>query len=95
MGQPHSMDATDLPYRPVGLLAGMGAGLLAGKVFDRAWMAITHQDDAPDPLDRNRGWGEVMLAAAIQGAIFAMVRTAVDRAGAYGVEKSTGSWPEH
>ena len=87
------MDATKLPYRPIGLLAGMGAGLLAGKAFAHAWTVVTGQDDAPDPLDRDRGWGEVLLAAAIEGAIFAVVRTAVDRAGAYGVERSTGTWP--
>ncbi|MYW00743.1 DUF4235 domain-containing protein [Streptomyces sp. SID3343] len=89
------MDTKNLPYRPIGLLAGMGAGVLAGKVFDRAWTAATGQDEAPDPLDRDRGWGELLLAAAIEGAIFAVVRTAVDRAGAYGVQKSTGTWPEH
>jgi uncharacterized protein DUF4235 len=89
------MDAKNLPYRPIGLLAGLGAGLLAGNAFAHAWTAVTGQDEAPDVLDRDRGWGELLLAAAIEGAIFAVVRTAVDRAGAYGVAKSTGKWPEH
>ena len=32
-------------------------------------------------------------AAALQGAIFAIVKAAVDRASAEGVRKLTGSWP--
>ena len=35
---------------------------------------------------------EVVLAAAIQGAIFAAVK-AVDRAGARGFTQLTGTWP--
>ena len=54
---------------------------------------IRHEDDAPDALDRDRGWGEVLLAAAVQGAIFAVVRSAVDRTGAKAIERSTGVWP--
>jgi hypothetical protein len=56
-------------------------------------MAIRHEEDAPDALDKDRGWGEVLLAAALQGAIFAVVRSAVDRSGAKAIERSTGVWP--
>jgi Protein of unknown function (DUF4235) len=35
----------------------------------------------------------VLLAAAIQGAIFAVVKAAVDRAAAVGTHKLTGTWP--
>ncbi len=35
----------------------------------------------------------MLLAAAVQGAIFAVVRTAVDRGGAVGVKRLTGKWP--
>lgn len=80
-------------YRPVGLLLGMGAGLLAGALFKQAWKMAAGDDDAPDPVDEDRGWGEVLAAAALQGAIFAVVRAAVDRGGAVGVRRMTGSWP--
>ena len=36
---------------------------------------------------------EVVLAAAIQGAIFAATKAAIDRAGARGFTKLTGTWP--
>ncbi|GDY71905.1 hypothetical protein SAV31267_013900 [Streptomyces avermitilis] len=48
----------------------------------------------PDALDQDRGWGEILFAAAVQGAIFAVVRSAVDRTGAKAVERSTGVWPD-
>lgn len=37
--------------------------------------------------------GEILLAAAVQGALFAVVRSAVDRTGAKAIERSTGVWP--
>lgn len=84
---------TKVAFRPVGLLLGAGAGLLAGALFRQLWKIAAGEDDAPDPMDENRGWGEVLAAAAVQGAIFAVVRAAVDRAAASGVRRMTGRWP--
>jgi hypothetical protein len=82
-----------LLYKPVGLLAGAGAGLLAGLVFKKVWQVASGSEDAPEALDEQRGWGEILVAAALQGAIFAIVKAAVDRASATGVRKLTGTWP--
>ncbi len=80
-------------YKPVGTLLGIGAGLLAGVVFKQLWRAVAHEDDAPNATDEERGWGEILAAAALQGAVFAFVKAAIDRAGATGVRKVTGAWP--
>ncbi|MFC7545300.1 DUF4235 domain-containing protein [Plantactinospora sp. GCM10030261] len=80
-------------YRPVGLLLGMAAGAVAGALFKQAWKMAAGEDDAPDPTDEHRGWGEILAAAALQGAIFSVVRAAVDRGGAVGVRRFTGNWP--
>ncbi|QIJ66146.1 DUF4235 domain-containing protein [Streptomyces sp. JB150] len=80
-------------YQPVGWLLGWSGGALAGLAFRKVWMAIRDEEDAPDALDPDRGWGEILLAAAVQGAIFAVVRSAVDRAGAKAIERKTGVWP--
>ncbi|MFF1439126.1 DUF4235 domain-containing protein [Streptomyces sp. NPDC058295] len=82
-----------LAYKPVGFVLGWASGALAGAAFRKAWKAIRHEDNAPDALDRDRGWGEILLAAAVQGAIFAAVRSAADRTGAKAIERSTGVWP--
>jgi hypothetical protein len=83
-----------IAYKPVGILLGIGAGALAGVLFKQAWKLAGHDDDAPNATDEDRGWGEILIAAALQGAIFAVVKAAVDRSGAVGVRKVTGSWPD-
>ena len=37
--------------------------------------------------------GEILAAAALQGAIFAIVKALVDRSGAEGFRRLTGVWP--
>lgn len=87
------MNAAKIAYKPVGLVLGVGSGVLAGVLFKQAWKAIGHDGDAPEAKDEHRGWQEVLLAAALQGAIFATVKAAVDRAGAVATRRLTGTWP--
>jgi len=82
-----------LAYRPVGLVAGMAAGAVAGAIFKQVWKLASGDDDTPNATDEDRGWLEVLAAAALQGAIFAVVKAAVDRGGATGVRRMTGDWP--
>ncbi|MEU6589802.1 DUF4235 domain-containing protein [Streptomyces sp. NPDC046881] len=82
-----------LAYQPVGFVLSWAGGALAGMAFRKAWTAIRHEEDAPDALDPDRSWGEILLAAAVQGAIFAVVRSAVDRTGAKAIARTTGVWP--
>jgi hypothetical protein len=84
-----------LAYKPVGFVLGWVGGAVAGQIFQRAWKTLRHEDDAPDALDRDRGWGEVLLATALQGAVFAVVRGAVVRSGAKAIERATGTWPSN
>jgi len=80
-------------YKPVGLLIGVTAGAVSGMLFNQAWKQLSHDGEVPAATDERRGWGEVLVAATLQGAIFAVVRAAIDRAGATGVRKATGHWP--
>lgn len=88
------MNAKKLAYKPVGMLLGAAAGAAAGLIFKQVWKVVKGDDDAPNATDEDRAWAEILLAAALQGAIFAVVKAAVDRAGATGVRKVTGSWPD-
>ncbi len=83
-----------IAYKPVGLVLGIGAGAVAGFIFKEVWKLASGDDDAPNATDEDRGWGEILIAAALQGAIFAVVRALVDRGGATGVRKITGEWPD-
>lgn len=83
-------------YRPVGLASGLVAGAVAGAVFDRVWKRVSRDDpdaDPPGALQSEYPVGEILVAAAVQGAIFAVVRAAVTRAGARVFERATGEWP--
>jgi len=85
---------TKIAYKPAGILLGVAAGAIAGFAFKEVWKAVSGDDDAPNATDEDRGWGEILAAAALQGAIFALVKAAVDRGGATGVRKLTGQWPD-
>lgn len=80
-------------YRPVGALLSVGAGLLAGAMFKRVWHTVAGGTEAPHATEEGRHWPEILAAAALQGAIFGLVKAAVDRAGATGARKLTGRWP--
>jgi hypothetical protein len=82
-----------LIYKPFSMLVSVLGGVLAGAIFKRVWKLAAGEDEAPKATDAQRGWREVLLAAALQGAIFALVKAAVDRGAAEGVRRFTGTWP--
>jgi TRAP-type C4-dicarboxylate transport system permease small subunit len=61
-------------------------------LFKKAWVATAHEDEVPKPTDARVGWGEVLLAAALQGMLIAVVKALVDRAAAQSTHKLTGVW---
>ncbi|TQK42375.1 uncharacterized protein DUF4235 [Streptomyces sp. SLBN-118] len=87
------MKAAKVAYKPVGLALGALSGVLAGAVYKQVWKKLGHEEDAPDATDEERTWKEVLLAATLQGAIFAAVKAAVDRGGAATTKRLTGTWP--
>jgi hypothetical protein len=84
---------TKLLYRPLGMLFGVLGGIAASAVFGQVWKLISGDKVAPAATQRDRSWGEVLLAATVQGAIFGLVKAAIDRGGATGFDKLTGEWP--
>jgi hypothetical protein len=82
-----------LAYRPIGLAGGLLAGLISGAVFKQVWKKVADEDDAPSALQSEYRMREVIIAAAIQGAIFAATKAAIDRLGAHAFTRMTGSWP--
>jgi len=76
-----------LGYKPVGLALGLLGGLIAGKVFGLVWKQVSDEDETPQPLSENYSTREVLLAATLQGAVFGLVKAAVDRYGMKGVRR--------
>ncbi|AXK85132.1 DUF4235 domain-containing protein [Nocardia farcinica] len=80
-------------YKPLGLIVGVLGGVAANAVFSKVWGKLTGEDEAPNATAPDHTWREVVIAAALQGAIFGAVKAAVDRAGARGYQSLTGTWP--
>lgn len=81
-------------YKPIALILGILGGMLAGKVVSTVWMRLDGDNDIPPaPDQKESNWGMVLLGAGLQGAIYAIVKAAVKRGGAQGVEMVTGTWP--
>jgi hypothetical protein len=76
-----------IAYKPFGLAFGVLGGLIAGQIFNQVWKRLSDEDGTPQPLSDDYSTREVLLAATIQGAVFGLVKTAVDRYGMKGVRR--------
>jgi dihydrodipicolinate synthase/N-acetylneuraminate lyase len=79
-----------LLYRLMSLGLSVVSGMLAGALFKGMWKLIAREEDAPDATDMQRSWKEVLPAAALQGAVFATVKAAVERGTVQGGRKVAG-----
>ena len=82
-----------LLYKPMAIALGILAGSLAGKVVTKVWTKVDDNDVPPEPDLKEASWALVLAGAALQGIVFSVVKAAVKRGGAQGVEKVTGTWP--
>jgi hypothetical protein len=80
-----------LVYKPFGTVFGILGGLLAGKVFSVIWKKLSDEDETPAPLSEDYTTREVLVAATIQGAVFGLITTAVNRYGIKGYRRFLNS----
>ncbi|MGI8729693.1 MAG: DUF4235 domain-containing protein [Solirubrobacteraceae bacterium] len=81
-----------LLYKPFEIIIGIVAGFLARKAFDQVWGQIDDREP-PTPTTLESSWGQVLGAAAVQGATFSVTKALVNRSGAKGFHWLTGTWP--
>ena len=82
-----------MKYKALGLLVGLLGGMVASAIVRKVWELTPGHDEAPEAIDTRRSWAEILTAAALQGAIFAVIRAAVERATAASAEKLAGAQP--
>lgn len=83
-----------LLYKPLGMIFSVLGGIIATQLFSRLWRLLPgSSESAPEPTDEDHTWREVVTAAVLQGAVYGGVKALVDRAGARGFERMTGTWP--
>jgi Protein of unknown function (DUF4235) len=79
-------------FIPVSVGAGLFAGFVSKKVFDQVW-GVIDGDEPPDSKHRDIAWSRLLLAGALQGAIFRVVKEATDHGSRAAFYRTTGSWP--
>ena len=82
-----------LIYRPFGLIFSILGGVIASMLFKRLWQVWSDEEEPPKAKESEYTWRELLSAALLQGAIFGLVKAAIDRGGARAFERLTGTWP--
>ncbi len=81
-----------LIYKPIGIVIGVLAGLVGKRVFNAIW-GLFDEEEPPGPTTQVIPWPKLILAAAMQGMIYRLVRVFVDRGLAKVWASLTGVWP--
>lgn len=79
-------------FIPVSIGTGLAAGFVAKKVFDQVW-GLIDAEEPPDSQYREIDVRKLIAAAAVQGAIFRIVKEATDHYGRRAFANVTGTWP--
>jgi hypothetical protein len=79
-------------FAPFSIVAGLIAGALARKLSDSLW-GLFDDKEAPEPEHSDAPWGKLLFSMALEGAVFASVRGAVDHMTRTQFAKATGVWP--
>jgi len=68
-----------LLFTPLSIVGGLLAGFLGKKLFSQVW-GLIDEEEPPDAKHRDISWGRLLVAGALQGAIFRAVKEATDHA---------------
>ena len=79
-------------FTPFSIAAGLLAGFLGKKMFEQIWVVVDKQEP-PEPEHRDISVMKMVMALAIEGAIFRAVRGALDHYARRFFARTTGSWP--
>ena len=81
-----------LIFAPFSIAGGLIAGFLGKKLFEQVWGMIDSQEP-PEGKHREISVPKMLIALAIEGAIFRAVKGAFDHYAREGFMRMTGTWP--
>ena len=81
-----------LIFAPIGIVAGLLAGLVAKKGFERVW-AVFDESEPPAPEQQQASYPKLIAALVVEGAIFRLAKGVVDHGVRAGFARMTGTWP--
>ena len=79
-------------FIPMSVIGSLAAGFVGRKAFEQIW-GLIDKEEPPEPKLRQTSWAKLILALAIEGAIFRAVRGLFDHAARRGFQRLTGTWP--
>lgn len=81
-----------LIFLPFSIGSGLLAGLIGKKTFALLW-GVIDDEEAPKAEHRYISRPKLIVALAIEGALFALIRGLVDHGSRQAFAKATGAWP--
>ena len=81
-------------FAPIGIVAGLLAGMAAQKAFERLW-AVIDDEEPPAPDNRDVSIPKLVAALLVEGAIFRLVKGLVDRGRRLARRARVGLAPDH
>lgn len=81
-----------LLFAPIGIVAGLAAGSVAKKAFERIW-SVVDDEEPPAPDERDISYPKLVAALAVEGAVFRLTKGLVDHGARVGFARTTGRWP--
>jgi hypothetical protein len=81
-----------LLFLPFSILGGILAGLIGTKIFEKIWGLVDDQEP-PDAEHRRVSYGKLVVALALEGAIFRLIRGFFDHSARQTFLRFTGTWP--
>ena len=79
-------------FVPVSVATGLAAGAAGKALFGRIW-ALFDDQEPPEAEHRRASWAKLMAAAALQGAVFRVVKQTADHGSRIAFRNVTGFWP--
>ena len=81
----------EIAYRVLSLGTGILGGTLAGAIVNRIWRMFSGRAELPEPTALDLHFREVLIASAVQGVVFGVVKATLGRVTAKGYRRLTGS----